>query len=310
MTAVSVRRRAALATAALLLAGCGGSGSSGAGPGAGSAQTGTAAAIDSGTPFACPSSPTRITATPGLTSLPRGATAARICWVDNGLLWLPPVGVLNRGVPPLVHFVNAQHVHQPYTACTDDLGPAYAIRFRYPDGIRTITADTAGCGDIAVGSTKRNGGRTLFHAYLAALLRQRHRQGSPDAVFPPATCPAQRRDLAPYSPLADAGRLQTAVLCSIDGRQQTRLTSAQVQVFRHEFATAAHRRTDLEGASSCHRLPPRSSVAVVGVDGWGDSYTVLTTCDTYRILRPAHGDYVFARMLPATARMLRGLLAS
>jgi F420-dependent oxidoreductase-like protein len=36
---------------------------------------------------------------------------------------------------------------------------------------------------------------------------------------------------------------------------------------------------------------------------------VLTTCDTYRILRPDHAHCLFARTLPSTAGMLRRLLA-
>jgi hypothetical protein len=100
------------------------------------------------------------------------------------------------------------------------------------------------------------------------------------------------------------------VLCGTDGKQQIRLTSPQLDALRHDFATAAMRRTHIDSAATCHALPPRSAAVIVGLDDWGDPFTVLTTCDTYRILRPAHDRYLFARMLPSTARLLGRLLAS
>jgi hypothetical protein len=309
---VSARRMATLAAAALLLAGCGGGGaSSGAGPGPGSAQTGTAATVDEGTSFACPD-PQDDAPMSGADTLPTGATAALLCFHANRSAWVPPRGRLSTGLDPLVRLVNAQRVHDPVAdgACGGVGAAAWRMVLEYDDGTRTIAGDNGGCWDLAVGSSERFGAKHVWQSYLSALRRQRQRQGSPDVIFPPATCPAHRRDLASYSPLADAGRLQTAVVCSIDGQHQTRLTSTQLDALRHEFATAAHRRTDLEGAFSCHRLPPRSSVAIVGVDGWGDPFTVLTRCDTYRVWQPADGDHLFARMLPSTARMLGRLLAS
>jgi hypothetical protein len=36
---------------------------------------------------------------------------------------------------------------------------------------------------------------------------------------------------------------------------------------------------------------------------------VLIACDTYRVVRPGSDRYVFARMLPSTARMVGAMLA-
>lgn len=226
----------------------------------------------------------------GTDTLPTGATAALLCFHDNRFAWVPPHGRLRSGLDDLVRQVDAQRVHDPSSddTCGGVGAPAWRMVLRYDGGTRTIAGDNGGCWDLAVGSTERFGAKHVWQTYLSALRRQRH-QGSADAVFAPAACP---------------------VLCSIDGQQQIRLTGNQVDAFRHDFAPATHRRTHLHGASSCHHLRPRSSVGIVGVDGWGDPFSVLTQCDTYRILQPAHGRYLVVRMLPSTARMLEGLLAS
>jgi hypothetical protein len=307
-------RIAAPIAVALLLAGCGGSDSSGAGPGAGSAQTGTATTVDDGTPFACPD-PQDDAPMSGADTLPTGATAALLCFHDNRFAWVPPHGRLRTGLDDLIRVVNAQPVHDPDPdeGCGGIGAPAWRMVLRYDGGTRTIGGDNGGCWDLLVGSTERTGAKVVWHTYLAALLRQRREQGVGDHQFiPPARCPSRLRTDAASSPLADAARLRTAVVCAIDGRQvhQIRLSAQQIRALRHDFATAATRRTHLDGASSCHGLPPRVATVILGVDGWDDPFTVLTTCDTYQEHQPAHNRYLFARMLPSTARMLGRLLTS
>jgi hypothetical protein len=312
---MGVRVRMALPIAvAMLVVGCGGGGtSSGAGPGAGSAQTGTATTVDDTTPFACPD-PQDDGPMTGADTLPMGATAALLCFHDNRFAWVPPHGRLRTGLDDLVRVVNAQPVHDPKAdeGCGGVGAPAWRMVLRYDGGTRTIGGDNGGCWDLLVGSTQRTGAQVVWHTYLAALLRQRRAQGSPGARQPRPACPDHVRTDDAFSPLADAAHLTDAVLCrtaDMRVRHRIRLSPTQLRTLRHDFATAATRRTHLDGAASCHTLPPRSSAAIVGVDGWGDPFTVLTQCDTYRLLQPAHSRYVFARMLPATARMLGRLLA-
>jgi hypothetical protein len=227
---------------------------------------------------------------------------------------VPPRGFLTQGLGRVVGVVNAQQVHEP--AADENCGgvgaPAWSMVFRYADGTRTISGDNGGCWDLAVGSTQRFGSRRVFHAYLDALLRQRSGSTPPHVHVPPPTCPVHAQYLQGYSPIARVGQVTEAVVCHTQGRSHRtiRLTPDQLATFRHDFATATLRPAHLGGPSSCHALGPRVSGAVVGVDRWGDPFTVLTQCDIYRAVQPVRSHYVFARMLPATARMLGRLLAS
>jgi hypothetical protein len=299
-------RIAAPIAAVLLLVGCGGSGSSGAGPGAGSAQTGTATTVDDDAPFACPA-PSDRTPVSGSDTLPTGARAALLCARDTDAPWVAPHGALHQGLDQLVGVVNAQRVHDPRTDdnCADVGGPGWTIVLRYADGTRTIQGDNGGCWDLTVGSTERFGARRVYEAFNRALLHQRTTGSAPDAVFPPPSCPS-RPDFGSFSPLADATHATSVTVCVRVGSRYrpVRLRKADLRLLQHEFATSATRRTHLDGASGCHALPPRSGVMLVGADPWGDPFTVLTTCDTYRILQPPDSRTLFARMLPATAHLI------
>lgn len=310
---MEVRARSAASIAAvLLLVGCGGNGSSGAGPGAGSAQTGTATTVDDGRPFACPA-PDAVTATPGLVRLPRGANSAQICAVDNGLAWLPPQGRLTRGVRELVHLVNTRPVRRtrPSQVCNADLGPAYAILLRYDDGVRTVTADTSGCRFISVGSSVRSGGRTLFHAFLTALARQRaHTTPAPARRLRLHRCVSDR--VPPYSPLSDPTLLADARLCPqragsgpAYARHGRPLDTAQLRALRHDLATAGPRTFEPKpGHHYCRAPVITGPVRITAIDRWGDEFVLGISCDTYQYTPRRGSRLVMVHLLPATARLL------
>jgi hypothetical protein len=266
---------------------------------------------DSG--FGCPS-PDAIVATPDLTSLPRGAKAAQICYVDNGLLWLAPAGTLSRGVRGLVRLVNDRHGHQPdpNEACNADLGPAYAIVFRYPDGNRTITADTSGCREIVVGSTTRAGGRPLFAAYLSALGRQRDHTRPPTRRLHLHRCVTDH--VPPFSPVSDPALLSDARLCrqqrsgSTYERHGRRLDAAQLAALRHDLASAGQRVFEPRpGQHYCRSPIVQGPVRITAVDRWGDQFVLDISCDIYRYETPRGSRFVMVHLLPATARaLLRG----
>ena len=46
------------------------------------------------------------------------------------------------------------------------------------------------------------------------------------------------------------------------------------------------------------------------MDASGDPVTLLIACDTYRTVQPGRERYLFARMLPSTARMVQRLLGA
>jgi hypothetical protein len=250
----------------------------------------------------------------GADTLPTGATAARLCFHDNRDPWIPPRGNLTIGLDHLVRFVNAQPVHEPdpNVACGGVGAPAWTMVLQYDGGTRMISGDNGGCWDLAVGSTQRFGSKRVFHVYLRALLHERYGSTPPKLHVPPPACPDRAGYLQGYSPLARVGQVTDAVVCKLGHKthRTIRLTPAQLSTLRHDFATATTRRTHLDSPSDCHALGPRVAGAVVGVDRWGDPFTVLTTCDTYRAVQPARDHFLFARMLPATAGMLRRLLAS
>jgi hypothetical protein len=160
-----------------------------------------------------------------------------------------------------------------------------------------------------VGATQRTGSRRVWDAYLHLLLRQRRQQGPPEAVHRAPRCPARLRSDDAFSPVADATRLTSATVCRTDGThvRAHRLSRAQVGLMRRDVATASTRRTGHD--PRCRSIAPDVSGVVVGVDPWGEPVTVLIACDTYRVVRAGSDRYVFARMLPSTARMLGAMLA-
>lgn len=265
--------------------------------------------------FRCPdpeAAPTSV-ADHGADTLPAGARAALLCLHDNHLAWVPPRDRLTTGLDRLVALVDAQQVHDPASdlACGGVGAPAWAIVLQYDGGTRTITGDNGGCWDLLVGGTQRVGSAHVFDAYLHALLRQRHGRSPSDVGHARPRCPLRLRSDGAFSPLADASHLASAVLCRVDGTRTvhaTRLTRAQVATLRHEFATATTRRTRSDVLARCHPVTPGVAGAVVGVDDWGDPVTVLLDCGAYRTVQPGEDHYLFARMLPATARMVNGLL--
>jgi hypothetical protein len=142
----------------------------------------------------------------GADTLPTGATAALLCFHDNRYAWVPPHGRLAVGLDDLVRVVNAQRAHDPNSedSCAGVGAPGWTVVLRYADGTRSIQGDNGGCWDLAVGSTERFGATSVWHADLAALLRQREQQGTPD------TAPDPRRDASrrsvQVSPPAAPGR--------------------------------------------------------------------------------------------------------
>ena len=261
--------------------------------------------------FRCPDPQAEAASDHGSDALPTGATAVRLCLHDNNIAWVPPEDVLTTDPDALVGVVNAQRIHhpQPDTACGGVGAPAWSMVFRYPDGIRTVSGDNGGCWDLLVGATQRFGSRTVYHAYLQAVLRQRRVQGPPDVAHPRPTCPPTLRTDGAFSPVADASRITSAVLCVTHRARVSRqipLTGPELARLRHDFATAPTRRTG--GHGSCRAVP--FGAGVVGVDPWGDPVSVLISCGTYRILQPGSDRYLFARMLPATKQMLAGLVTS
>ena len=295
-----------MVAAVLGLSGCGG----------GSSSTPSAAPppVVAGA-FRCPDAQAPVTTEPADDTLPSGARAALLCFHDNHVAWIPPSATLTTGLDDLVGLVNAQRVHDPSSdvGCGGVGAPAWTMVFRYQSGIRTISGDNGGCWDLLVGHTQRFGSREVYDAYLHALLEQRHAEGTPTAMPTHPACPRRVRTDDAFSPVADAARLTSAVMCTANGTKvvaTTRLTHAQLAALRRDVATATPRRTVHDFAARCAADGTEHGGAIVGMDDWGDPVTMLIVCDTYRTVQPGSERYLFARMLPSTARMVQRLLAA
>ena len=182
------RIAAVMVAAVLVLAGCGDDSSSSPSSGR---TTGTVARS-----FACPDPAAKVEAAAGDT-LPTGARAARICYsAEMPVEWQPPHEPLTHDVAHLVALVNRQQVYPPADGCNADAGPAYRIVLDYPDGARMISGVTAGCRDVRVGASDREGGRTVWRAYFHLLAQQREHARPGHG--------ADATDLLPHAPASRA----------------------------------------------------------------------------------------------------------
>jgi hypothetical protein len=297
------RIAAVMVAAVLVLAGCGDNSSSlSSGPGV----TGPSI-VDA--PFRCPdphAHPADVV-DHGAGTLPTGAQAAKLCLLDNRAPWIPPRGALRNQVDDLVAVVNQQKLFHPRSdlACGGVGAPAWSMVFRYADGTRTITGDNGGCWDLLVGATQRYGSKTVFNAFVRALVRER-RNGHPRTFHEePPTCPPRLITLATFDPVADASTARVAALCILHRRSSQRLllTRRELATFRHDFATASQRRIDEKAMAPCSHKPTLGYL-VRGLDAWREPFAVDIECGAYRLLHPGATRYWFARLLPRTQRLL------
>ena len=300
---------------ALLLAGCdagsssrdtGGSGS-GSGP---AAPTG----IDNA-PYVCPDRTRQVVPT-GADILPTGATAARLCGVSGtSPAWRAPTGDLRTGLDRLVRLVNSRRIlgAQPGTGCAQQGGSSWALVLRYPSGTRTITGDNAGCWDLRVGITERWGAQRVYDSYLAALLRQRRDEGSPEVLRPRPRCPEHAVGVSDQlqDPAADptaAGAVSVLCVLTAHSARTVVLPEPAFAALHRDLSTAARRPPDAPWRRSCTSLAPGAQVLLRGSDPWGGRFSVLFQCDVYRLLPAAAYRYRFVRLLPSTERALHRAL--
>jgi hypothetical protein len=259
-------------------------------------------------PFACPDPNARHVVDQAGDTLPGGARAAVLCYVDNHDAWYPPAGLLTSHVDSVVRLVNSRRVH---TGAHDNCGgvgaPAWTMVFRYADGTRTISGDNGGCWDLDVGTSERFGSQQVFDAYLAALQRQRD-HGSPPRGAGAVSCPTSR--VQPYSPLASPSQMTRGVICMRLGRhpQAVALNERQVAVLRHDFATESGRRLGARDSSRCDSPVLRTPFFVSGVDRWGDRFAVSFLCGHYALTEPGSPQRYVVRPLPSTVRTLTPLV--
>lgn len=293
---------AVMVAAVLVLAGCGDDSSSLPSSGR---TTGTVPRS-----FACPDPAAKVEPAAGDT-LPTGARAARICYsAEMPVEWQPPHEPLTHDVARLVALVNRQQFYPPADGCNADAGPAYRIVLDYPDGARIVSGVTAGCRDVRVGASDREGGRTVWRAYFHLLAQQREHARPGQVPTRPISCPTRRHPV-PFTPLAEVGSLGRARLClSSDDPQGVTMTSRDLRILRHDVRTSAGRRQ----ASSVHPVTCSRSLRfgyeIVGIDRWGDTVDVRAYCRVYPMAVPGTFRTAYVRELPVTAAMFERLVGA
>lgn len=214
-------------------------------------------------PFTCSGPPTEhyLDVT---TSLPEGATAARICF--HGLFFTPPQ-VLTSGVATLVADVNAAPIgySSPDFNCSGAEGDyPYTIIFRYPHGTRSVSEET--CRGLILGGVHRET-RGLDHTFLS-LLRQQVGVSPGSMAAPP--CPASSADRP--AGVGDLHNVVAARYCVAGGGAGRELTRSQLSLLRDWGRSLLGATTEPEHRCTRPAMGwPRLSLA----DAWGNPFTVV-----------------------------------
>jgi len=91
----------------------------------------------------------------GPDTLPDGAIAAGLCF-EGGLPWQAPEDSLSTGLQQIVDLINHLPVQPPPGGCPADLGPTWALLFKYPGGgTQLVRGRSYGCGGVDVGGVTR-----------------------------------------------------------------------------------------------------------------------------------------------------------
>ncbi|WP_425307707.1 hypothetical protein AADG42_02785 [Ammonicoccus fulvus] len=268
---------AMLAVAALGLAGCGGEGR---GP---MALPGTATPSAAATPSnPCPPPVVPEPDTRSVTALPAGAVGVRLCSLAYARSTLAPEDELTTGVDRLVtQFNGAEGVDfVSMVPCPVDLGPSYAMVFRYPDGrVVTVSSMLAGCHTVG----GKFGGQELLDTFVALLAEQR--QATPPKPVELRTCEGPEGSWMPVA----LGDLVTISRCARFGEDGDRVRTASAD----QWATL---HADLIRSAGSGNYPdsPGKAVRFEAADALGQPVTLSRFGDTVVV----HNERVGSRTPP------------
>jgi hypothetical protein len=278
-------------------------------------------------PYACPTLGKLSVATPGASTLPTGAIAARLCVTDTTRAFLAPRDDLTTHLDRLVRLVNRERITgvapspspmKFQAVCGGPTPAGFAIVLRYPGGTRTITGNAVPCQGLPlqVGDGVRANSMRVWHAFVKLLAEQRRHQPARGVAVPrlEGACPMPRGGAA-VTPIFDVRRVVAAHVCPLD-RTYRPIDHTARRLDRNDLSIL---RADLQGRRArmhgrlkyrCDRWGTTVSYLVVMVDVWGDRSILSARCDTYRQAKAVEtlDEYGTVRPLPATARMLRRLL--
>ncbi len=261
----------------------------------------------------CPD-PTTPLPYPGGDELPAGAVAVRLCngpdptgGADAGLLFAPPVDLLETGVDDLVAIVDAlEPVELDGQACDGDLGATSVFWFLYADqDPRAVSLQHYGCGNTFVAPDQAGaGGEALLATFDARLWEQRAGRTPPGDRRVPSCEPLASPAVSPLSLTHDGLDLATAVYCTTAGRAV--LAPGQVERLSVDLRVPPRPRAGCPPQTG--RRDGGSTIAARTV--WGDVVVLHGRCSTYPAqtgLVDADGEPSWWVLSPGVRRMLAAL---
>lgn len=247
--------------------------------------------------------------------LPPGPVAVRLC-NPGGVDWQGPSDALLAGAAKVSAAVNALPVQRtgPDRVCTSDGGAPWSLLFQYADGAtQVVRGATFGCGGIEVGSVTRGDRSTaagpldLFHQLL---WKQRSTTTPPALPAPSLGC--DRGGLGRGSTLMtrqDPVAMEKAVLCW-DFETESEQPPRAAPISDADLATLL---ADLNANSTARgiteeecRVPGQPSYTIVGVNAWGDQFSLDGTCGAFNL---QHDNSDIWRPNPASQAILDRLVA-
>jgi hypothetical protein len=244
------------------------------------------------------------------TTLPAGATAARICFDGE---FFQPSQTLTQDVDTLVNEVNAAPIEyvSPDFNCSGAEGDyGFTIVFRYPSGTRSVSEET--CRGLALGAYTRAARVKLDPLYLSLLARQVG-AGPGSTAAPP--CRTSRSDRP--EGVGDIRNIIAARYCpSRAGGPGRALDGSQLRQLRSWGRSYLGATTEPDHpAGRCSRPAagwPELSLA----DAWGDRFTVVLVGCSPRLFpgavnwgAPDKVIYPLGFAHPVLARLARELAA-
>jgi hypothetical protein len=219
--------------------------------------------------FACPGRSTQ-PANDVSTSLPTGATAARICYDGDNLY--QPRQVLTSRVDDLVRAIDDSSLYYvaPHIACGGTpMSYDYTVVFDYPSGTRTVSEET--CRGLAIGPYTREGPAGALDKTFLSMLQ---RQESAEAPARAPDCPDPSTDKPEGT--GDVRHVVAARYCASGSTGPGHiLTHAQLSVLHQWGDSLMPGSTAIEGR--CDR-PVAGWPHVALADAWGNRFTMTVEC--------------------------------
>ncbi len=235
--------------------------------------------------------------------IPRGASEATMCGAyAHGLAFRAPVRGLTANLDDLAKWIDSRPKFDSQSPCTEELGPAYNLVFKYPGGRSVVvTVELFGCRTITTGAQIRTGGTELTELLRTLWLQQRGQTTSTPAR-PGSWCPDETYGASSFlSP--ELSTLQSGRVCKGEGYPQK---YAETTLAASDFATlkadlSQNFRADETATHSDGTLlvlaDGEGDLLFIGKSFTSDTYSFTTDSKTYTWTPGAEAAKVLQRVL-------------